>query len=538
MKNTGRRWTLQHRIALYTSIIVVLIVLLTSALTFLTINRTVEHQLGNRALHIATYVADLPEIREAFRLERPWEVIQPRVEQIRAITDAEFIVVGNHQGVRYSHPLEERIGLEMVGGDNEGALVHGRSYTSKAQGSLGYSLRGKTPIFDDQNNIIGIVSVGFLLTEIDELESVYREGIMLVAAIGLVVGLVGAVLLARSIKKLLFGLEPEEISSLYEVRDAVIQSIREGIMVINKEGHIVLLNQTAFDILSLPAGTDPIGQPVAELVPNTNLLEVLRTGVQQLDREMELSGKTIIANRLPVIAGGEVIGVVASFRLKSDIERLSEELSQVKRYSEALRSQTHEFSNLLYTISGLIQLGAYDEALELIHKESVDKQELIRWITNRVKAPWLGGILLGFANRARELKIELELDRNSMLSGLPAHVESSHVVSLLGNLMTNAFEAVVKLPEKERRVRLFVTDIGDDILIEVEDSGPGIAEEELNRIFELGYSTKESSEESRGYGLARVAELVRHLGGAVTVERGDLGGALFIVALPRERSRT
>jgi two-component system CitB family sensor kinase len=525
---------LQRRITAFTVLLVLLIVLQIAILTYLSVSRTVEKQIGNRALHIASIVAASPEVVQGFKEQDPAASIQPFAERIRILTDAEFIVVGNREGIRYSHPIPDRIGREMVGGDNNRALLLGESYLSKARGSLGLSLRGKVPIWNEKEEIIGVVSVGFLLEDIQQITIGYGETIVWVAVSGLLVGAAGAVLLARNIKKTMFGLEPEEISVLYKIRDAVIQSIHEGILVINKEGDIALLNQTARDILQLPKGKNIVGQPIKDHVPSSELMNVLRTGERQLNQESELGGNVIIASRIPVMSGDEVIGVVSSFRLKSEMEQLSEELSQVRRYTEALRAQTHEYNNFLYTLSGLLQLGAYEEALELIHKESTDARDLIEFITERIQEPSLGGILLGFMNRAKELKVELIFDRESSLRKLPPHIRSEQVVSILGNLVTNAFEAVAGNDESSRKVRIFTIDIGDDIVLEVEDSGPGIPESLLPRLFELGVTTKDTEKGKRGYGLARVSELVKQWGGAIAIEQGELGGALFMIAIPKE----
>ncbi|HZG86118.1 sensor histidine kinase [Paenibacillus sp.] len=527
-------WTLQRKIASFTVLLVVLILLQIALLTFYSISRIVERQIGDRALHIAEQVAAAPEIAQGFSSEHPSAVIQPFAERIRVLTGAEFIVVGNAEGIRYSHPLPERIGQEMVGGDNDRALAQGESYVSKARGSLGLSLRGKAPIRNEQGDIIGIVSVGFLLEDIQQILVGYGQAIAGVAVSGLAVGAAGAVVLARSIKRTMFGLEPEEISSLYHIRDAVIQSIREGILVVDREGAIALLNQTARDILQVPEGEEPIGRPVTRYLPNGELLEVLRSGDRQLDVETVVAGKPVIANRIPVRSNGETIGVVSSFRLKSEIDQLTEELSQVRRYTEALRAQTHEYNNFLYTISGLLQLGAHEEALELIHRESSAARDAIQLISERIRDPSLGGILLGFMNRARELKVDLTLDPESSVGRLPDRIPPEAVISVLGNLVTNAFEAVARNDEADRRVRIFLLDIGDDLLLEVEDSGPGVDEAEAPRLFELGYTTKDAGNGKRGYGLAKVRETAARLGGDVAVERGELGGALFIVAIPKE----
>jgi two-component system CitB family sensor kinase len=530
-----RKLKLQNRMILFIVFLILLVVIQSAALFYYMMSETVEQQIGKRALHVATTVANIPQIQEAFKKEKPWLIIQPIVEEIRKTTDAEFIVVGNEHGVRYSHPLPSRIGKEMVGGDNARALLRGESYVSKAVGSLGPSLRGKVPIFNEHGKVIGIVSVGFLLEDVEEIIELYGYRILLIALSGLVVGTIGSIYLARDIRKSIFGLEPEEISALYKERNAVIQSVREGIIVVDKRGNISLLNEAAYDILSISRHEVIVGRHVSDVMPQSTILEVLKSGEEQLDRETEFRGKKVIVNRLPVIEGDQVIGVVSSFRLKSEIDGLMEELTQSQKYTEALRAQTHEFNNLLYTISGLIQLQAYDEVVELIRKEAITHQDFINFIIKKVDDHRLAGILVGFYNRSRELKVQFMIDPDSALQQIPAHIEINHLVSILGNMITNGFEAVLQNKEKEKVVKLFFTDIGDDLIIEIEDTGPGIDDSLFPHIFKKGYSTKQG--EDRGFGLARVKELVNELNGEISLEKGDLGGALFIVAIPKERSR-
>ena len=523
---------LQYRITIFTLTLIIFIIILSSLLFYYILTKSVEQELGKRALYVATTVAAKSEIRNAFYTYEPWRFIQPEAEEIRIETGAEYIVVGNKEGIRYSHPLPERIGKKMVGGDNDKALIYGKSYISKAKGSLGWAIRGKAPIRDYNDNIVGIVSVGFMMQDINETVKEYGSFIILIALAGLIIGVAGSLYIAKRIKNVMFGLEPEEISALYTVRNAVIQSVREGIIVVNKVGIIVIVNRVAYDILSLEKGK-VIGKPVWEVIPTTTMLEILSTGEEKLDKQVEFNGKKLIVNQLPVKVKEDVIGVVSSFRLKSEMDQLTEELSQVKRYSEALRAQTHEFNNLLYTISGLLQLEAYDEAMELIHKETTVQQGIAQFIMEKLNDPWLGGILVGFYSRARELKVDFILDRESSLEQMPGHIDQSNLVSILGNLVTNAFEAVAKNDPTNKKVRLFITDIGDDLLIEVEDSGPGIEDHMISSIFNRGFSTKEGG--NRGYGLARVKELVEDLNGTLAIERGDWEGALFIIAIPKER---
>ena len=246
---------------------------------------------------------------------------------------------------------------------------------------------------------------------------------------------------------------------------------------------------------------------------------------------MVVRGKKAIVNRMPIVVGDEIVGAVSSFRLQADIDQLTSELSQVKQYTEALRAQTHEYQNFLYTISGLIQLNSLDEAIHLIHDETEEHQSLLQFVTRRLQDPYLGGLVIGLFNRARELKVQFILDQDSHLQSLPKHLEKSLFVSIIGNLVTNAFEEVEHLAESQRMVRLFINDNGQEILIEVEDSGRGLDSAIQEHIFKSRVSTKEGTD--RGYGLVKVSENIHDLSGVASIEKGDLGGALFIISIPK-----
>lgn len=491
----------------------------------------IEQQIGERALSIAMTTADRPDVRTAYEQANPTETLQPIAEAVRLKTGAEYVVIGNSEGIRHAHPVPERIGQKMVGDDNERALLYGESYISEATGSLGPSLRGKAPVFNEQGDIIGVISVGFLITDISSMFFQYADNILYIVLIAIILGVIGSSILARNIKKELFNLEPAEIANLFTERNALIESVREGIIMVDAKGMITTVNAAAYEALSLPRQTELSGRSIREVLPNTLLPKVLETGERHLDRTMEIHDKMVIVNRIPILVSNQIVGAVATFRLQSDIDQLTMELSQVKSYTEALRAQTHEYNNFLYTISGLIQLQSYEEALHLIHDETIEHQSLTQFVTKRLRDPFLGGIVIGFFNRAKELKVRFLLDEDSFLQELPNHLEKNHFVSIIGNLVTNAFEAVESFPEEHRMVRIFILDNGEEILLEVEDSGHGVAADVLDALFQEKVSTKDY--EDRGYGLIKVAENVKDLGGSITLEKGDLGGALFIVSIPK-----
>jgi two-component system CitB family sensor kinase len=495
----------------------------------------IKEQIGTRALHVAETVASMPSIRAAFSEPEPWKTIQPIAEEVRMKTGAEYVVVGNRNGVRYSHPIPDRIGKEMVGGDN-GPVLEGKSIVSEAVGSLGPALRGKTPVLDDKGNVIGIVSVGFLLEDIDDITSDYENQILLIGSVILLIGMVGAIIIANTVKRAILGLEPQEIAALYEEKRAILESIREGIIAINAEGTITMVNQAAIQLLELAGEPSIVGKRILDILPISRLLEVIRTGQAQFDQQMWLLENELIVNRIPIYnRQKQVIGAVASFRSKSELFKLGQELSQVKNYAEALRAQTHEFSNKLYMISGLLQLESYQEAIEVITRESNIHQNLVQFIMTEIPDPIVGGLLIGKFNRAQERKVHLEIDRESSFRSLPSDIDRDLLVTMIGNLIDNAMDAVSELPAgAEKSVKVFFTDLGEDLIIECEDNGPGIPEEYRDRLFELGFSTKGDKE--RGIGLFLVHRAAARLNGYVTVGKSASGGAVFTVAIPKKRS--
>lgn len=496
------------------------------------IGETLEDQIGKRALNVSKTVASMPTIVEAFDSPNPSAIIQPIAEEVRITTGAEFVVVGNREGIRYSHPVPERIGRRMVGGDNRPALEEGKSYVSRAIGTLGPSLRGKVPIMNPQGEIIGIVSVGFMIEDIEETVEKYQKRVILLILLGFLLGGIGAVWISSNVKQAIFGLEPNQIAQLFKEKNAILHSIREGIIAINEHGLVTTANQAALDILGKSRKESIIGQPITHILPQTKMLEVIETRTSQIDQEIQIGDSIVIANRIPIFHGDKVIGVVSSFRRKEEIDQLARELTQVQTYADSLRAQSHEYSNKLYTISGLIQFGNYNEALELISQETSGYYELEQFLSINIADPMLQAFLLGKHNRGRELKVDLQIDQQSSLGDLPEHVEREKLVTILGNLLDNAFEAVIQNEPNNREVRLFMTDIGKDIIFEIEDSGPGLSSEEYSSIFEKGYSTKQGN--GRGVGLYLVKNALQYLGGYITVSQSPLQGAAFTVVIPKE----
>jgi len=226
-----------------------------------------------------------------------------------------------------------------------------------------------------------------------------------------------------------------------------------------------------------------------------------------------------------------VTGVVSSFRDKDELNALAQKLSKVQEYSEMLRIQTHEYSNKLYTISGLIQIGAYQDAIDLIGSETSGYQKIINSLMNIVRDPIIAGTILGKYNKAKELKIELEIDLDSSMKDIPPIIKRESLVTVIGNILDNSFDSVFRSEAEKRNVKLSMTDLGNDLIFEVDDSGGGVKGDAVDRIFEKGYTTKNS--EGHGMGLYLVKRTLDKIGGTVSVGSSELGGAAFTVIIPK-----
>src|SRR5699024_8718770 len=233
-------------------------------------------------------------------------------------------------------------------------------------------------------------------------------------------------------------------------------------------------------------------------------------------------------NREVIKENGQVIGAVASFRDKTEIKEMVETISEVRQYSEDLRAQTHEYTNRLYVLSGLIQLGQYQEAVDMIQTELKINNTQNHILFDQIEDSKVQAILLGKIGKASENKISFSIDENSSLNTLPDHIDISSLIAILGNIIDNAFEAVESTEEKE--VTLFATDMGNDIIFEVADSGEGI--DESKHLFKKGFSTKQSG--NRGYGLTILQDTVNSLGGSLEIKNHKSKGAIVTVFIPKQ----
>ena len=344
-------------------------------------------------------------------------------------------------------------------------------------------------------------------------------------------GIVGSLLLARRVKRQTLGLEPAEIAGLVEHREAMLHGIKEGVIALDPQQRVTLVNDSARDLLGLPARC--VGLRLDELSLDPNVRDVLAHG-HGPDR-LVLAGDRVLAfNRMPMRSHGRVIGSVTTLRDRTELSSLEQELDTTRATSDTLRAHTHEFANQLHTISGLLHLQEYDEVVRFVDGVSHQRTALYDEVTSRVDDPTVAALLIAKAALAGERDVELRLLPASHV-GRVDEALSRDLTTVVGNLVDNAIDAVAG--RDPALVEVLVEENPQDVRVTVHDSGPGVPTEHLEEVFRQGWSTKRTpTGDGRGFGLALTRLVCRRRGGDVTVHNDT--GAVFTATLCKEETET
>ncbi|MBT2654488.1 sensor histidine kinase [Bacillus sp. ISL-18] len=485
--------------------------------------------LGHEAMSVAKLVAQDDRIIRAFKNDDPSKEIQPIAEKMRKLTGASYIVIGNKQGIRYSHPNPKYIGKSM-GTSNEPVFKQHISVVYVGEGISGPAIKAKTPIIDEKGNIIGVSSVGFLMVDVKKRILTYKEEIIGLALLLLLIGVAASFFIARKIKRKMFGLEPEEISYVFKEKEAILESIRDGIIAVDKDFRVLSMNKRARELLTLNLQLND------SKIQNIRLREMVQEVIDS--KNGRANQKILIGNQLYVIdfslvtQKDHIAGVVLTIRTEFEIEQLFDEVSEIKTYSENMRALNHEFLNKLNTIYGLLSIEEYDKAREVISGEVEERQSTIVFLMTAVKDPFLVACLLGKINRSKELKVELKIDQESNLTDIHDSMDTKLLVSILGNIIDNAMEAAKEKNGAEAFVTVSFTDIGRDLVFDIQDNGPGVPDDKQNSIFSEGFTTKTGK--NRGLGLSIVKNSLAQLHGQVFITNSFLGGSKFTLVIPKK----
>ncbi|MER2107969.1 MAG: ATP-binding protein [Solibacillus sp.] len=485
------------------------------------LNETITREMGDKALTSAYLIAERPDIIDAFSSEEPTTILQPIAEDLRQQIGAAFIVIGNAQGIRYTHPEHGKIGLSMVGGDNDATLINKEAVVSITTGSMGESIRGKVPVLVGKS-VVGVVSVGFLTKDIQQTIDTAFESWFQTTLLVAVFGIIGAILLSFYVKQQLLGMQPTQIAKLYTAYYTILEETTDGIILTTLNNDVVLCNTRAKAFIT----TLTEGMSLHTVLPLPLFDE---EKIRAL--ELPLQQQVIIISKSP-LQHNKQLGYLYILRAKHEYEMVMNELTLVKQQAHMQRAKTHEFANKLHILLGLLKQAHVEEAMAFIRQEqqyAITQQQVIATQPSIL----LQALLEGKVSEAAERGITITIETDDVLMDY-SEEEINALLTALGNVLQNAIDALHSTSRQHKQIDLFIHQYTHELMIEVHDNGPGVAAEIARHIFTLGYTTKNGYD--RGYGLAISEQALQKVGGSLLLEESDLGGACFLIILQRTGS--
>ncbi|NKX50004.1 PAS domain-containing protein, partial [Arthrobacter deserti] len=352
-------WSVAARIFAGQLVLVTLITAAVSTVLFLVARQQNYDRAAQRMLSLAVAVADNPFVLEAVRSAKPTEVLQPYAEKIMRDTQVDFITIMAPDGTRFTHPDRQEIGRKYIG--STAAALRGQPETEVYAGTLGPPVRAIVPVRDGDGSDRALVAAGVTVTNLSVALNARLPFVILTGTAILALSPLASWLISRYLRKVTLGWGPEQLSSIFVSYESLLHSVREGLLMVDLQGRLVLYNDHAARLLDLPLRRPD--SPPAELsslsLPE-DLRQLLLSGRQARDEYFATEDRVLVVSQDPALRprrpgqqgapAGQRIGTVATLRDHTEIQSLVGEVESMRTLTGALRAQTHEHSNRLHTI--------------------------------------------------------------------------------------------------------------------------------------------------------------------------------------------
>ena len=446
------------------------------------------------------------------------------------LKDIDVISVVTKESTRLYHSNEELIGTVYDGTIPDFKEKSRDYYTTTDNGPSGTQRRAYAAIYDEEGNYAGFVMAIMLMKNIKNETIQIILTFILITIIAILIELFISAELSDKIKKSLLGYEPDVFTSMFRMRDNILESLDEGIVAVDKAGKVQFINKSAVEMLTTDGKEDSfIGKYVSNLsntIPALNPLCASETS-----RSVSSAYDNILIDTIPIKENDSVTGTVGILHDRKEYTKLMEDLTGTRYLVDSMRANNHDFTNKLHVILGLIQMEMYDEATSYIQNITMVQRETISKVMNCINEPAIAALLIGKIARASELNVKFVLREGCYYSSADISLPSEVLVTVIGNLIENAFESMNDMNYDGQKELLFgMYSKPGALLITADDTGSGISDSNIGRIFENGFSTKGSG---RGTGLYQVKNLIEAAGGKINVESQEGIGTSFTVSFKK-----
>lgn len=546
-----RRQTLAGELLVWQLAIVVIVLAAVAAVSLAQSTATFDRVEGRRVTALAEEMAANPLVRTQLVRPAPAEMLAPLLQSTLTRSGVTSAMVADSDGDIVAATDPTLVGTRMPVDGPQVSEPVGWSGELPVDGVT--QLVAQAPVLgankENAGDHLGTVMVGRTSPSVWQRLVGASSYLLVYLGVASVLGIAGSWLLARRIKRQTFGMEPREIAGLAEHREAMLFGIAEGVVALDPQQRLTLVNAVGRGLLDLPENC--VGMSLADLGIEGRLYDVLAGTAPEgepgerarRDEVVVRRGRVLVMNRMDVTKDGRLLGSVTTLRDRTELAQLERELGSFRSTTELLRAQAHEFSNQLHTISGLIQIGEHDEVVRYVralrkHRESLDVS-----ITNRVRDRAVAALLMAKSALAAERKVRLKISERTSLDRLEP-TDSADVATVLGNLVDNAVDAAAGGSrsgdgDPGAWVEVELRQDASSVEIVVRDSGPGVAPELAQEVFSHGFTTKAAQGGDRGIGLALTRLVCKRRGGEVSVantEAGAMFSARMSVGRPADRA--
>ncbi|MGW6733039.1 ATP-binding protein [Streptomyces sp. NPDC055013] len=545
-----RRQTLAGELLVWQLAIVVIVLAAVAAVSLAQSKATFDRVEGRRVTALAEEMAGNPLVRTQLVRPAPAEMLAPLLQSTLTRSGVTSAAVADADGEIVAATDPTLVGTRMP--SDGPRIAGGRGWSGELPVNGVTQLVAQAPVLgadlDNAGDHLGTVMIGRASPSVWQRLVGASSYLLVYLGVASVLGVAGSWLLTRRIKRQTFGMEPREIAGLAEHREAMLFGIAEGVVALDPQQRLTLVNSVGRRLLDLPEAC--VGMSLADLGIEGRLYDVLAGTAPEgesadparRDEVVVRRGRVLVMNRMDVTKDGRRLGSVTTLRDRTELAQLERELGSFRSTTELLRAQAHEFSNQLHTISGLIQIGEHDEVVRYVralrkHRESLDLN-----LTSRVRDRAVAALLMAKSALAAERKVRLKISERTALDRLEP-TDSADVATVLGNLVDNAVDAAASGSragddDHEAWVEVELRQDASSVEIVVRDSGPGVAPELAQEVFSHGFTTKAAQGGDRGIGLALTRLVCKRRGGEVSVTNTQAGAmftARMSVGRPAER---
>lgn len=526
-KRLGSDTTMQ--IFLRNLILVCTAVALTGGISLYTALTIRQNDMDTAIRNLSCIVSQMDIVRESLEAKEPLPEMKEQLDLlINNCDQAEVLVVCDRNSIRYYHTDPDRVG-EKFKGDDQGQILDGAEpYISEAEGTLGMQRRAFYPVLNEGDQIIGFVCVS-VLTE--SLIQIRNNIIRIFVLIFLALASLGALLSGASvysIRKILMGHDPEEFRKIYLDHTEVTDSLEEGLLAVDPDGKITLINKAARELLEIPEDENE-EKNVREIYPESMLPDVLTSQQEIQGHSLMLHDRQIICSDILIRNGKKIEGAVSVFRDKTEIAKLAEELTGARYMVDTLRAFNHEFMNKLHIILGLLEMEEYSEAKKYILDTGMVSGKEVSHICRTIPLENLAALVIGKMIHAGEKGIEFSLKNDSYFKEKSKDLPTDCYITLVGNLVENALDELSSRDYPVKKVELGIYSQEGNTIITCDDTGGGIPEEILFSIYDRHTTTKG---EGHGSGYALMKEIADSYQGMIHIDTEEGMGSSIEIILP------